>query len=223
MTKAIIIKEWIKTRSVFFIAFAFAMAIAVYSILTMQRLITLKGVDHLWMIMILKDQTFVEMNKYVPAIIGIAVGIAQMVPEMTQKRLKLTLHLPYPMTRLVFLMVATGLVEILMIYLLQAGVVLVYDSTILPGEMVSRVGLTMLPWYLCGLTCYLFTTAICLEGTRGRRVLLGILAVCVALIYFLQPAMEAYNGMIIVLLIAMVVLTILPIGSVIRFKEGRQD
>ena len=41
--------------------------------------------------------------------------------------------------------------------------------------------------------------------------------------YFLQPAPEAYNGMLILIIITVVLLTVLSFGSIIRFKEGRQD
>lgn len=223
MEKALIYKEWLKTRRVFFAAVVLALALAAYAVLMMNRLIELKGVDHLWLIMLLKDNTFIDIIKYSPTIIGIAVGAAQMVPEMTQKRLKLTLHLPYPQQHLVALMLATGVAELLLIFLAQIAVLVIYDFTILPGELVWRVALTALPWYFAGFTAYLFVTAICLEGTWRMRVVLALLAIASLMIYFLQPALEAYNGMIATMLIFIILLTLLSFGSVIRFKEGRQD
>ena len=86
-----------------------------------------------------------------------------------------------------------------------------------------RVALTTLPWYFAGLTAYLYVTAICLEGTWRMRVILALLAVATLMIFFLQPVPEAYNGMTLLLVIFMILLTILSFGSVIRFKEGRQD
>lgn len=223
MERAILMKEWLKTRMVFFICLLVSLAVAVYAIIMMNRLIELKGVDHLWLIMLLKDNSFVDTIKYIPMFAGIATGVAQMVPEMTQKRLKLTLHLPYSQNRLVALMLVTGLLELAVVFVVQASVISVYDSIILPSELVSRVILTTLPWYFAGFTAYLFVSAICLEGTNSRRIILSLLAIAVLMIYFLQPALEAYNGMIIVMVVFMAVLTILSYGSVARFKEGRQD
>ena len=61
-----------------------------------------------------------------------------MAPEMAQKRLKLTLHLPYPSARrLVGLMLPTGLAELLTIYFVQALIIMVYDFRILPSELVG--------------------------------------------------------------------------------------
>lgn len=223
MEKVIIFKEWIKTRMVFAISLVLAVSVALYAVLMMNRLIELKGAEHLWLIMQLKDNTFVDIIKYVPLVIGLAVGVAQMAPEMSQKRLKLTLHLPYPQSRLIALMLLSGLCELFVIYFLQAAIIATYDFCILPVELVERVMLTTLPWYFAGFTAYLFVTAICLEGTWRRRIVLSLLAIAVLMMYFLQAALEAYNGMMFIIIIATLLLTVLSFGSIIRFKEGRQD
>lgn len=223
MEKAIIFKEWIKTRMVFAISLVLAVSVALYAVLMMNRLIELKGAEHLWLIMLLKDNTFVDIIKYVPLVIGLAVGVAQMAPEMSQKRLKLTLHLPYPQGRLIALMLLSGLCELFVIYFLQTAIIATYDFSILPVELVERVMLTTLPWYFAGFTAYLFVTAICLEGTWRRRIVLSLLAIAVLMMYFLQTALEAYNGMMFIIIIATLLLTVLSFGSIIRFKEGRQD
>lgn len=208
---------------VFFISLILALATAGYAMLMVNRLIELKGVEHLWLIMLLKDNTFIDIIKYVPVAVGIAVGVAQKAPEMNQKRLKLTLHLPYPQGRLLALMLATGVSELLIIFALQTAVVAVRYSFLLPAELVWRVMLTSLPWYLAGFAAYFFVTSICLEGTWRRRIIIGLLGVATLMIFFLQSAPEAYNGMSLLLVIVVILLSILSFGSVIRFKEGRQD
>lgn len=223
MEKALFYKEWLKTRSIFAVALIVAVAMAGYVILAMNRLIEIHGVEHLWLIMLMKDNSFVDFLKYVPLAVGLAIGTAQMVPEMVQKRLKLTLHLPYPQRRLVALMLLAGIAELLVIYIIQLAMVVIYDASILPHELVGRVVLTMLPWYFAGFTAYLFVTAICLEGTWVMRIVLALLAVATLMIYFLQPALEAYNGMIFIMIVFVLLLTTLSFGSVLRFKEGRQD
>lgn len=223
MEKALIFKEWVKTRMVFFICLAFAVWVTLYAVLMMKRLIELKGVEHLWLIMLLKDNTFIDIIKYVPMVVGLAVGVAQMAPEMAQKRLKLTLHLPYPQMKLVGLMLLTGLMELLVIYLVQGVIIAVFDSTVIPSELVSRIMLTTLPWFFAGFTAYLFVTAICLEGTWRRRVIMALLGIAVLMVYFLQPVPEAYNGMLFLLIVVTLLLSLLSFGSIVRFKEGRQD
>ena len=76
MEKALLYKEWLKTRRVFFAALVLAVALACYAVLMMNRLIELKGVDHLWLIMLMKDNTFIDIIKYSPLAIGIPIGAA---------------------------------------------------------------------------------------------------------------------------------------------------
>lgn len=224
MYSSIIFKEWLKTRRVFFIALAVALLVAVYVILRTNSLINEHGIVSLWLSMLLKDVSYVDTLTYIPLAVGLALGIAQMVPEVAQKRLKLTLHLPFPQLRLVAMMLATGLLELLVIYLLQAGVILIYDATIFHSELVGRVFLTMLPWYLAGFIGYLFVTSVCLEGTWYMRILLGLVGVAVLLVMFLQPAtMAAYNYMIVTIVVFIALITIFSFGSIARFKEGHQD
>ena len=224
MYSSIIFKEWLKTRRVFFIALAVALLVAVYVILRTNSMINEHGIVSLWLSMLLKDVSYVDTLTYIPLAVGLALGIAQMVPEVAQKRLKLTLHLPFPQLRLVAMMLATGLLELLVIYLLQAGVILIYDATIFHSELVGRVFLTMLPWYLAGFIGYLFVTSVCLEGTWYMRILLGLVGVAVLLVMFLQPAtMAAYNYVIVTIVVFIALITIFSFGSIARFKEGHQD
>ena len=77
MEKALIFKEWVKTRMVFFISLALAICVALYAVLMMKRLIELKGVDHLWLILLLKDNTFIDIIKYIPLVVGVALETVQ--------------------------------------------------------------------------------------------------------------------------------------------------
>lgn len=223
MEKAILYKEWLKTHRVFWALLTLAVVTAAYAILRMNSLITLKGVDHLWIVMLAKDNMFIDFIKYVPALSGIGLAVAQMVPEMSHRRLKLTLHLPCPQGRLVALMLLTGVVELLLICMVQAAMIAVYDLSIITPEMTARVLLTALPWFMAGFAAYFMVCAICLEGTWMRRILLGLLGIAILLMFFLGADPEMYNGSIIFFLLIIAATAVLPFGSVSRFKEGRQD
>lgn len=224
MYSSIIYKEWLKTRRVFLISLTVALLVAAYVALRTNSLINEHGIVSLWLSMVLKDVSYVDTITYIPLAIGLAIGIAQMVPEVSQKRLKLTLHLPLPQFRLVAMMLVTGLLELLLIFMMQAAVILIYDATIFNGELVGRVFLTMLPWYLAGFVGYLFVTAVYLEGTWRMCILLGLAGVAVLPVMFLQSGtMAAYNRMLAIIAVFICIITIFPFGSVLRFKEGHQD
>ena len=198
MKKAIFYKEWIKTRR--------------YTLL-----------GHLWEILLSRDTVFIEVLTYVPLAIGVLMAVVQFVQEMQQKRLKLTLHLPFPQRRMVTLMLSSGLVQVLGIFLLNYAVLWIYLQSILAPELVSRILLTALPWYLCGLTGYLLAAWICLEPTWYRRIVNLLIAAGVIRIFYLGTTPEAYNCFLIGLVLYVVVIVLLPQLSVARFKQGCQD
>ena len=112
MKKAIFYKEWIKTRRYTLLALILSLIFVGYALLQLQRVIGFKGVGHLWEILLSRDTVFIEVLTYVPLAIGVLMAVVQFVPEMQQKRLKLTLHLPYSQRRMVTLMLGAGLVPV---------------------------------------------------------------------------------------------------------------
>lgn len=223
MKKAIFYKEWIKTRRYTLLALILSLVFVGYALLQLQRVIGFKGVGHLWEILLSRDTVFIEVLTYVPLVIGLLMAVVQFVPEMQQKRLKLTLHLPYPQRRMITLMLGAGLVQVLGIFLLNNAVLWIYLQSILAPELVSRILLTALPWYLCGLAGYLLAAWICLEPTWYRRIVNLLIAAGVIRIFYLGTTPEAYNCFLIGLALYVVVIVLLPQLSVARFKQGCQD
>ena len=91
------------------------------------------------------------------------------------------------------------------------------------SELVARILLTALPWYLAGLTLYLLTAWICLEPTWKRRLANLLIAVGVCRIFFLSDTPQAYDGMLPWLALLLVCSLFFPLLSVYRFKQGCQD
>ena len=87
-------KEWIKTRYFFLIALVLSVLFCVYAMLNINRVIELKGAAHIWEVMLQRDAIFIHYLRFVPLLMGAVAGMMQFVPEMQQKRIKLTLHLP---------------------------------------------------------------------------------------------------------------------------------
>ncbi len=223
MKKAIFYKEWIKTRLCFWLLLGGTMAFVAYCLLQLQRVIGFKGVGHLWEILLSRDVVFIDALTYVPAAAGLLLGLAQFVPEMQQKRLKLTLHLPFPRQRMIFLMLGAGLAQLGAIFALNLLCLWVYLQNILAPELIGRILLTALPWYLCGITAYLLTAWVCLEPTWRRRIIDLLMAAGIVRIFFLTTAPQAYDGFLPGMLVFTLALLVLPQLSVARFKAGKQD
>jgi len=223
MTEAIIIKEILKTRRAFWCSMALALFFTGYALLGVNRVIATHGVEHVWLIMLIKDQTFIDAIKYVPLLCGLLVGLSQMMPEMQQNRLKLTLHLPCPTFRLLMTMLATGFVELTIIYLIQFAAIWIYYSHVIAPELTCNALLTSIPWYLAGHTAYFFSAAVCLEGRWRRRILLSLIGAGIVTVYYLQPVPGAYNGFLPFAAVVTILLAALSLGSTDRFKQGLID
>ena len=223
MYKALLHKEIIKTGRAFWVCLALAIFFTGYAILGINRVIATHDAAHVWLIMLMKDQTFIDSIKYMPLLCGLIIGIAQMTPEMQQRRLKLTLHLPVSPLRLMLTMLMAGIAELILIYLLMIAVIAIYYSGIIAHEMTQSVIFTSFPWFLAGYTAYLFTAAVCLEGTWRRRIVLSLMGTAVVYCYFMQPAPGAYNSILPAAAAFTILLVLLSFVSVNRFRQGMID
>ena len=124
---------------------------------------------------------------------------------------------------MVLAMLAVGLAEIVVVSVVTSVIVVVYDMRVLAPELVSRVVLTMSPWFVAGVVVYFFTAAVCIEGCRVQKVALSLLGVGVVSWLFAGDAPEAYNGVLLLFVVASLSCALLVYRSVYRFKEGLQD
>ena len=223
MLKPILSKERIKTRWYFLLAILVSIGFTGYSLLRVNRVIGLKGMEHLWQVMLERDVIFIDLQMYIPLIIGILLAIVQFVPEIQQSRLKLTLHLPYPHYRIIAVMLLYGILVLLVCFVFNFIFMSVYFIGILAGELVKHILMTALTWYIAGFTGYLLTAWICLEPTWKRRILNIVIAVCVLRVFFLSAVPEAYNSFLPVLIGYTSLTVLLSMLSVYRFKTGQQD
>ena len=223
MIKAIFYKEWIKMRWFCLVAALFLAGFTAYALLRVQRVITFKGAAHIWEVMLEKEVVFVDILQYLPVLLGVLLALVQFIPEMTHKRLKLTLHLPFPQRKMILLMMGVGLAALAVLSAVQAFVLWCYFHTLLAPELVSRILLTSLPWYLAGLALYPLAAWVCLEPTWRRRVADILVAVGVCRLFFLSETPQAYDGMLPWLLVLLLCVLFFPLLSVYRFKQGCQD
>lgn len=223
MISSIFYKEWIKTRRIVWLCLFISLGFVVYALMRIGRIIELKDAAHLWEIILTKEVVFIESLQYIPLLLGVLLAIAQYVPEIQQKRLKLTLHLPVNQKKIIITMGAYGLLCLLAIYLLNFVWLWIYLQQVVAPEFTSRILLTAMPWHIAGILGYAFTSWICIEPTWKYRVANSLFAVGFIRFLFLNKYPEAYNSV----LWLLILLSILFVGfiwiSVTRFKTGKQD
>lgn len=223
MIKAIFFKEWIKTKWIAIFGLSVLMGFTAYLLFNMFRVIDLKGAVHIWDVMIQRDAIFVDLLKFIPLLIGIALGVAQFVPEMTRKCLKLTLHLPFDATRMVFAMVGYGVVCLTVMFSIVLLVFYGVLSATFVSELVRHILMTMSVWFVAGVASYLFTAWIVLEPTWKRRIINIVMSILLLKIFFFESSPEAYNSFLPILIIYTLLCGSLAFLSVARFKLGKQD
>lgn len=223
MIKAIFFKEWIKTRWYWLLALLLSTGFAGYAMLRIARVYSLKGAEHLWIVMLQRDAIFVDLLQFVPLLIGLAFALVQFVPEMHHKSFKLTLHLPIRATRAVASMLSFGTVLLIATFAISLLLMWGYLQSILVSELWQHIIWSTLPWYLAGLATYLLTAWIALEPTWKHRVINGVVALLLLRLYFMAPAPEAYNGFLPLLTAVTLSYSLLSMLSLTRFRDGRQD
>ncbi len=108
MYQAIFYKEWIKTRMILLLLLLVFAGMIAYSFINTAQLFRVAGAVNTWENTIMKDIPLISEMKWLPVLAGLLLAIVQYVPEMQNKRLKLTLHLPLPETRIIYSMLVYG-------------------------------------------------------------------------------------------------------------------
>ena len=88
MEKMIVYKEWLKTRWVLLGITLVMAGVAAYALLNLAKVVEFRGAELLWTTLIAKDTVLLEAFRYLPAVAGGLLALAQMLPEIQQKRLK---------------------------------------------------------------------------------------------------------------------------------------
>ncbi|MDR2130125.1 MAG: hypothetical protein LBP56_02980 [Odoribacteraceae bacterium] len=223
MTRAICYKEWIKTRRVFLLSALLFAGYIIYAFIHTGHLFRVEGAVATWAGMILK-QTFLlpTMLRWLPLVVGILVSLAQFVPEMTEKRLKLTLHLPMPGHRILIVMLLHGIALLLALYLLSALLLARGLACYYPREILAALAWQALPWFIAGIPGYLFTAWACIEPTWKQRVPNALVAVVSLSACYLDAQPGSYLAFLPCLALVVLIAFLAPFYSIARFKEGIQ-
>lgn len=223
MLRAIFYKEWLKTSRYYAVAVLLSLGFVGFVLSNFFRAARLKGIAHLWEVMLLRDAVFIDLLQFVPLIVGLLFAVVQYAPEMQRKCLKLTLHLPYSELKMIGAMLLFGMLLLGALSTVSLGILFAAFRSVLAPELVRHILLTAAPWYVAGMVAYLLAAWVCLEPTWRRRLLCGIVAACVLRLFYLAPAPEAYGGFLPWLSLLGLATASWAWWSVVRFKEGRQD
>ena len=161
--KHLLYKEWIKTRWYAAVGLAGSLILSVYACIDAVSMLHDMGGTFFYSTLLTGNIALMTQLKYLPLAIALLIGLPQFLPEITNKRIRLTLHLPVGSTAVVYTMVLYGL-AVFCCTLLPA--LLITTATLaasFPAEVVVATLQTLLPWLLGGMTAYFFTAMIAFE------------------------------------------------------------
>ena len=223
MWKAVVYKEWIKTRRYLFAALLLTAGFAGYGLLRLYRAVELMGAGHIWEVMVTRNAVFIDPIRFVPLLAGLLLAVVQFVPEMQRKCLKLTLHLPVPALATLGAMLVFGLAALSVLFGIGAAIVGLGPLPVIARELAGNILCTALPWFLAGMAAYLLGAWVILEPTWRLRAVNILMSLLVLRLFFLGEVPHAYDGFLPLLALLTACTASLSWISVVRFMAGRQD
>lgn len=220
MIKSIIYKEWLKIRWAIIGAATILLLGAVHIFLTLRHDLSATEATNYWYNVIFMNLSFFNILKFIPAAVGLSVAAFQYVPEVTDKRIKLSLHLPLNEDRMLLSMHLFGTCCLLTVFVLFLLTFTFVSSLFFPAELTIAALQTILPWILSGLAAYFLAATIILEPLWKFRALFAIISFGFLKIFFERALMKAYAGMNSFLIIITLLLSIAVIYSGYRFRKG---
>ncbi len=222
MIRSLFYKEWIKTWKILLLALVAFAAFLLYTFINVQEMFRVSGAVAVWTDTLLKDINVLSKLQWLPLVVSILFGLSQFVPEMTNKRLKLTLHLPMPEDKITFAMLAYGVLCLLALYGIVYATILIGLQMYYPAELVLAMFNASLPWFMAGLIGYLLVAWICLEPVWRQRVFNSLIAVYTLTFFMLTAKSGAFAPFIPYLMAATLVVFFFSFYSMCRFKDGAQ-
>jgi len=171
MIKSVLFKEWLKIKSAFWGLLGLWFIIVVYIYFDIAYQLKFFEASIIWYNITVLGMQFYHVVYYIPLLTGLVLGITQYVPEITDKRLKLTLHLPVNESKMLLTMSGIGSIMLLIIYAFSLILLISVSSHYFAKEITYSMLSTILPWYLAGLILYFSTSMIILEPIWKRRIL----------------------------------------------------
>ncbi|WP_418895465.1 hypothetical protein [Limibacterium fermenti] len=215
-------KEWVKThKAILLIAFVFVGFIA-YTFINVSQMFRINGAVQTWFNVIVKDITLLGQMQWLPLLAGMLLALSQYVPEMVDKRLKLTLHLPLPERKIMWVMMAYGAAVLVTLFVLTYLILALWLGIYYPREIVVSAVWASLPWFLAGLTAYFCVAWISLEPVWRQRIGDALIAVCLLSLFFFNAKSGAYVPFVFYGAAIVVAVSVLPLYSMFRFKDGVQ-
>ncbi len=223
MLKSLFYKEWIKTKRIVFLIGIILFGLICYTFINTGQLFRVGGAVQTWNTVILKDMPILpDVTQWIPLLVALLLGFFQFIPEITDKRLKLTLHLPISETRTISTLLLYGIVILLAAFIFTYIILLIGLSMYYPREVIVAMLWKSTPWFLAGILGYILSAWVCIEPVWRQRIYNSVIGLCILSFFFIGAKSGAYISFMLYLTVAVIISFSFPFYSTARFKDGAQ-
>lgn len=220
MLRSIFYKEWLKIGKISTLLFIVGLLAIAGIHLSVRHELVLNDAEKIWDGIVNQRQTYFSIFKFIPLISGLLIGVAQFVPETTEKRIKLSLHLPMNEEEVVVKMIAFGAAVVtglfLVLFLLFYGWGMLY----FPYQILKLASVTVTPWFLSGIAAYFLSALVILEPIWKYRIAYLLSGGAFLSLFYKSNIAGAYQPSLIIFTICVLLISISPLFSIYRFRKG---
>ncbi len=222
MFKALLLKEWVKLRFVWWLPFLLLVAVILDFYWTLIAVQINNGNDTLWTNLLFKETPYFLNIKTFFIFSGVWLAAFQFYPECSDKRLRVFFHLPIDYKKALSVIFVAGLVLLALLFVLVTiGFLLVCSHFNFPDEIVYPMIYTYIPWALAGVSAWCATASVIAETSMFRKIVIG--GIGYGFIEIITQA-SGFNGMSETLWIYTLVCipwAFVLVSSSLRIKEGK--
>ncbi|HYQ58912.1 MAG TPA: hypothetical protein VEP89_16335 [Draconibacterium sp.] len=220
MWKGIIYKEWLKIRWFLLIYAGLGVLTVIYIFIRIHHDISFSSPNGYWYNALFMGMQYFALLKFLPVAGALSIALAQYFPETVNKRIKLTFHLPVNENKTLLNIWLFGAATLLLSYLVQFVLFLALSMVYFPSDIYVPAIVSILPWYLAGLTCYNLAALIVLEPIWKYRILYLTITVLFLPLYLQNAPTAAYSPVIPYLIILVLFSSFSLLFSGYRLRKG---
>ncbi|CDA21913.1 MAG TPA: hypothetical protein DHU85_08020 [Porphyromonadaceae bacterium] len=218
--KHLLYKEWLKTRWFAAVSLLLGIILSTYACIDALSSFHSLGGAFFYSTLLSGNISLMGQLKYLPLGVALLIGLSQFMPEITNKRIRLTLHLPIGGTAAVYTMILYGVVLFCCALLPAVLITTITMAVCFPAEITIPVWQTLFPWLLGGMTSYFFVAMIAFEPIWKFRFCYMLVAYFILRFFYLGygtgNAVTAYPILLVITLIS----SLSVIYTSHRFNKG---
>lgn len=215
-----ITKEWIKIKWAYLLCFL--ICISMIANIIIQLNYKLQGNElNTFLFEIVADHKmhFIDFQ-YIPILCALIISLAQYIPEVLNKRFKLSFRLPISDNTVVLQFLCSGVLFLSIILGLSMAALLTIHYYYFPREVVLAVFFSSAPWFLAAYFVYFMIATISFEPKWKNRILYGIMTYGIIDVYFRAYWYNAYTEHIYVFVILTMLSSLACFYTAQRFRRG---